>query len=206
VKDTHNFRCFILVRVRLHVPDDLMGEQLRKLGRLNDVSLNVAKSIVSERLDNLVDVEEHDIYRVALKCSHSILYNEGMVAVRRHEKRHRRDGIHRSPIQQVLSLSERFFCQSENTYLELEGHITRQLATQKYLESIWLIQDLLREVEYLEANLTSQAGGLEAFDEVYGDGRVLRPSRLQVGGNSSLGILVQFSSREMGNSHREGHL
>jgi hypothetical protein len=183
-----------------------MGEQLRKLGRLNDVSLNVAKSIVSERLDNLVDVEEHDIYRVALKCSHSILYNEGMVAVRWHEKRHRRDGIHRSPIQQVLSLSERFFCQSENTYLELEGHVTRQLATQKYLESIWLIQDLLREVEYLEANLTSQAGGLEALDEVHGDGRVLRPSRLQVGGNGSLGISVQFSSREVGNSHREGHL
>ena len=34
-------RGLIFVRVCLHVPNDLMGEQLRELGRLDDVALDV---------------------------------------------------------------------------------------------------------------------------------------------------------------------
>ena len=83
-----------------------MREELRELGCLDDVSLDVAKSIVPERLDNLVDVEEHDVYRVALECSHGILDDEGVVAVGRHEKCHSSDGVQRSPIQHVLQLSD----------------------------------------------------------------------------------------------------
>lgn len=58
-----------------------MGEQLRELRRLNNVPLHVAENIISQRLHDLIDVEEHHIYRVALEGSHGILNEVRMVAV-----------------------------------------------------------------------------------------------------------------------------
>ena len=101
---THHFRGLVLVSVRLHVPDDLVSEQLRKLSCLDDVSLNISQNIISKRLHNLVDIEEHDIYRVALKCPHRILDDKWMVAISRHEQCYSRNRVQRCPIQQVLEL------------------------------------------------------------------------------------------------------
>jgi len=61
---TYNLRIFIFVRVRLHVPDDLMCKELRELGSLDDESLHVSKHIVSKRLHNLWNVEKGHVDRV----------------------------------------------------------------------------------------------------------------------------------------------
>lgn len=76
-----------------------MSKQLRKLGRLDDISLNITKDIVSKCLDDLVDVEEHDVHRVALKRPHGILDDEWVVTVRWHEQCDSSNRIDGSPVQ-----------------------------------------------------------------------------------------------------------
>lgn len=92
-----------------------MSKQLGELGCLNDIPLHIAKNVITECLHDLVDVEEHDIYRVAFKCSHGILNDERVVTVGRHEQCHRCYRIQRSPVQQVL---------------QLERYVARQLVAQ----------------------------------------------------------------------------
>jgi hypothetical protein len=38
-----------------------MGKELREMGRLQDIALDVTKSVVTECLDDLRDVEECDV-------------------------------------------------------------------------------------------------------------------------------------------------
>jgi hypothetical protein len=79
-----------------------MSEQLGEFGRLNDVSLDVAKNIVSERLHNLRNVEEGNVYGVALQRSHRILNDERMIPISRQEICHGRDWVDCTPIEEVL--------------------------------------------------------------------------------------------------------
>ena len=102
-----------------------MREELRKLGRLNNVPLNISKHIISQRLHNLVDIEEHHVHRMALERSHRVLDDEWMVAISRHEVRHRRDWVDRLPVKQVLLFLVERHGTLGYTYLELERHITR---------------------------------------------------------------------------------
>jgi hypothetical protein len=99
---TYNLGVLVFVSVGLHVPDDLMSEQLGEFGRLNDVSLNVAKNIVSERLHNLRNVEKGNVYGVALQRSHRILNDERMIPISRQEICHSRDWVDCTPIEEVL--------------------------------------------------------------------------------------------------------
>lgn len=101
-KSAYNLLIVVLVGVGLHVPDDLVGKELGELGRLEDVPLNVAQGIVSERLDNLRYVEERHINRMALQGPHGILNQVRVVPVGWQEKGHCSDGIHRGPEKQVL--------------------------------------------------------------------------------------------------------
>jgi hypothetical protein len=98
----YNLRFVILVGVRLHVPDDLVGKELGELGRLEDVPLNIAQSVISERLDNLWDVEERHINRMAFQSPHGVLDQIRVVPVGWQEKGHRCYGVHRGPEEQVL--------------------------------------------------------------------------------------------------------
>lgn len=77
----------IFVRISLNIPDDLMGEELRELGRLDDVSLDITKHIITKGLHNLRDIEECHINRMAFKCPHRVLDDEGVVAISRQEIR-----------------------------------------------------------------------------------------------------------------------
>ena len=43
----YNLRIFVLVHVCIHVPDDLMREELRGLGRIENVVFHVSKLIVA---------------------------------------------------------------------------------------------------------------------------------------------------------------
>ena len=52
-------RVFISVDVSVHVPYDLVGEQLRLLTRPQDVLPNVPHLVVTKGLDQLRDVEQH---------------------------------------------------------------------------------------------------------------------------------------------------
>jgi len=99
---THNLRVVILVCVRLHVPDDLVGKKLRELRRLQDVAFDVAQRIVPKGLHDLRHVEEGDIHRVALQCSHGVLDKERVVLVHGQEVRHGSDWVHRRPEEEIL--------------------------------------------------------------------------------------------------------
>lgn len=92
---TYNQAVIIFVRVGLHIPDDLMSKELRKLGSLNDVALHIAQVIISERLHNLRDIEERHVNRVAFQCPHSILNQRWMILICRHEVCHSGDWVHR---------------------------------------------------------------------------------------------------------------
>lgn len=78
---TYHLRLFVFVRVRLYVPDDLMRKKLREFRCLDDVSLDVAKYVVTKCLHDLRDIEERDIYRVALERSHSVLNDKRMITI-----------------------------------------------------------------------------------------------------------------------------
>jgi hypothetical protein len=75
-----------------------MCEELRELGCFDDVPLNIAKHIISQRLHDLVDIEEHDVHRMAFKRPHRILNDERMIAVCWHEVGDCRYGVYRSPV------------------------------------------------------------------------------------------------------------
>jgi hypothetical protein len=99
---TYDFSIVVLVGVCLHVPYDLMGEKLRELRRLNDISLCIPERVVAESLHNLRDIEKGDIDRVALESPHCILEHKWIVPVLGEEERHSRDGADRSPVQEML--------------------------------------------------------------------------------------------------------
>lgn len=92
----------VFVGIGLHVPDDLVSEQLRKLCSLNDVAFDVAKRIVAHCLHNLWYVEEGYVHRVTLKRPHGILNQEWVVLVRRQEIRDSSYWVDGSPEKQIL--------------------------------------------------------------------------------------------------------
>jgi len=98
----HLLGIFILVGVCLHIPYDLMCEKLRKFGSLYYISRNIPQSIISKSLYNLWYVEERDVDSMALYGSHTVLYNKGMIVVRRKEVGDGRDWIYWGPVQQIL--------------------------------------------------------------------------------------------------------
>ncbi|KAI6770600.1 hypothetical protein HG530_005229 [Fusarium avenaceum] len=74
-----NLSIIVLVRVGLHVPDNLMSKQLRELSRFQDVPLHISKAVVAEGLDNLGNIEKGHINGVALQRTHGVLDYEGMI-------------------------------------------------------------------------------------------------------------------------------
>jgi hypothetical protein len=70
---TYDLRVFVFEHVSFHIPDDLMSEKLRELRSLHNITLNISQSIISKSLDNLRDVKERDIDRMALQCPHGVL-------------------------------------------------------------------------------------------------------------------------------------
>lgn len=74
----------------------------------------------------------------------------------------------------------------EYTYFELEGHITGQLSTQQYLESIWFVEDPLGEIEHLESYFAIQPLILEAFGKMHSNSWVFVPRCFEVRRNGSL--------------------
>jgi hypothetical protein len=70
---TYDLRVFVFEHVGFHIPDDLMSEKLRELRSLHNITLNISQSIISKSLDNLRDVKERDIDRMALQCPHGVL-------------------------------------------------------------------------------------------------------------------------------------
>ena len=99
---TYDFSIVVVVHVRLHVPYDLMSEKLGELCRLDDVPLCISERVVAESLHDLRDIEEGDIHRMALQSPHSVLEHEWVVPVLRKEERHSRNGVDRSPVQEML--------------------------------------------------------------------------------------------------------
>ena len=79
-----------------------MREQLRELGRLEDIALNVTQSIITKGLHNLRDIEERHVNRVTLQCPHSVLDQIRMIPVCGQEVRYRRDRVNRGPEEKVL--------------------------------------------------------------------------------------------------------
>lgn len=78
---TYNGGVIVLVGIGLHIPDDLMCEQLRELSSLQDVPFYVTQCIVSQRLYDLRDVEEGNVAGVALQRSHCVLDQERMISI-----------------------------------------------------------------------------------------------------------------------------
>ena len=76
-----NGRVFVVIGIGLHVPDDLVGEHLGKLGSLEDVALYVSEGVVAEGLNDLRYVEECDVDIVALQSAHGVLGDERVVAI-----------------------------------------------------------------------------------------------------------------------------
>lgn len=128
---THNLGIFIFIRIGLHIPDDLMSEKLRELGRLEDESLNVSQRIISQGLYNLRDIKEGDINRVTLQRSHSVLQDESVIRVRREEVSGRGNWIDWSPIQKVLlnhrSVQWSSLKMSSSSNLQLKTKLARDL-------------------------------------------------------------------------------
>lgn len=85
-----------------------MCKKLREFGSLDNVPFDVTKNIVAKSLDDLGNIEESDVNRVTLQCPHSILYDEGVVAISRQEVSYSSYWIHRSPVEEVLSRLETF--------------------------------------------------------------------------------------------------
>jgi hypothetical protein len=63
--ETYNFRILVFICVCLDVPDNLVGKELGEFGRFKDISFNIAKNIITQDLDNLRDVEECYVDRMA---------------------------------------------------------------------------------------------------------------------------------------------
>ncbi len=128
---THNCTIIVLVHVRLHIPNDLVGKQLRKLRCLNDVPFNVAKIVISQTLYDLWDVEECYINRMTFQCSHRVLDQERVVLVCRQEICNRCDWADGNPVEKVL---------------QLEPDILRKLTSKEDRKCLWLRDDLGWEV------------------------------------------------------------
>lgn len=99
---TYYLRLLILISIGLDVPDDLMCEQLRELGRFDNISFDVTKYVVAKCLHDLRNVEEGHIHRMALERSHSILNDEGMISVSGHEVGDRAYRVQRFPVHKIL--------------------------------------------------------------------------------------------------------
>jgi hypothetical protein len=96
---TYDLGVVILVRVGLHIPNDLVGKQLRELRRLDDVPLDVSESIITESLHDLRDVEKGHVDSMALQCSHRVLNQERMISVLGRKVRNRGDWVDRLPVE-----------------------------------------------------------------------------------------------------------
>src|SRR5690606_10688381 len=99
---TYNQSIVVLVRIGLHVPDDLVSEQLRELRGFQDKALDISKRIISQRLYNLRHIEERDVNRVVLERPHGILKDEWVVVISWREERDRCDRVDRCPIEKML--------------------------------------------------------------------------------------------------------
>ena len=95
---SYNLRVFILVRVGLHVPDDLVREELREFGSLNNITLHISEGIISKGLDNLWHVEECDIDGMSLESPHGVLKDEWVASVGRKKVVDGGYGIHWCPV------------------------------------------------------------------------------------------------------------
>lgn len=90
--NTH--RVVILVSVCLHIPYDLVAEQLRNFRCFKNESLDITQLVNAESLYDLRDEEERQFHRVLLEDPHGILQDQRMVAVSRlevHQSGDRRD-------------------------------------------------------------------------------------------------------------------
>jgi len=99
---THNQRILILVRIRLHIPNNLMRKQLRELCRLENKPLDIPQLIPPQRLDNLGHIKERRINAMTLQRPHRILKNKCITSIRREEEHCCRDRIHWSPIEKII--------------------------------------------------------------------------------------------------------
>ena len=70
---SNNLRIVVLVGVCLHIPDNLVREELRELSSLKNVAFHITQYIVSQSLDNLRDVKERYVNGMAFQCPHCVL-------------------------------------------------------------------------------------------------------------------------------------
>jgi hypothetical protein len=78
---TYHQGVFILERIGLHVPNNLVSKELGKLCGFDNVSLDISQRIIPQSLDDLWDIEERRIDGMAFESAHSILNNERIVAI-----------------------------------------------------------------------------------------------------------------------------
>jgi hypothetical protein len=100
---SYNLRVVIFVGVCFHVPNYLVRKELRELGRFQNVALDIAQGVVSESLDDLRNIKERHIDRVALQCPHGILDQTRMVLIRRQKEGDCSDRVDWRPEEQVLA-------------------------------------------------------------------------------------------------------
>lgn len=80
-----------------------MSKELREFCSLDDISLDISKHVVAQSLDNLWNIKECHVDRVAFQCAHGILNDEWIVLELGQEVGHRSYGVYCSPVKQVLA-------------------------------------------------------------------------------------------------------
>lgn len=94
---TNHFGCVVFVTIGLHIPNDLVAEQLRYLRSLEDEASNVAwtlrkgmrtpedsiltQFVIPQCLHDLRDKEESEVHRMLFQNAMSILQQQRVVAV-----------------------------------------------------------------------------------------------------------------------------
>lgn len=80
-----------------------MSEELREFCSLNDISLDIAKHVVTQTLDDLGNIKECHVDRMGFQSAHGILNDEWIALELVQEVCHRSYGVYRSPVKQVLT-------------------------------------------------------------------------------------------------------
>jgi hypothetical protein len=129
---TYHQGVFVLERIRLYVPYNLVREKLRELCGFDDVSLHVAQRIISKRLNDLRNVEERSVDGMAFESAYGVLDNERIIAVRWKKIRDRSDWIHTLPVEEILqALAGRNY--NHEAYFELECNVWREGRSHEHL-------------------------------------------------------------------------
>ena len=175
----------VLVLVRLHVPDDLVAEELGDERRMEDELSDVAMCVLAQGLDELGHVEKDQVDGVLRERAHRVLQDHGVAAAAvGREQLDRVDGRDGRPREQP---AERAGCG-----LLREEQRQRSAAMR---HAVGLGADKLGE-------LGAQLGLGEALDHVHGDAWVEAPGRVHVGamhlhaGRCALGMLRRMQPHE----------